>query len=149
MGAFDNKNDITLPDPSDPMTEKAFRKKWGWDAHEQVIIKSKLSVADQKYVANNYATNKNADVEMKMGEGRYSILHKMIVAWTLTGNGQIVPLNKQTIDALPSTYSAPILDVIDKLSGPMSEEQQEDFLDAVNGHIEVGSTLTNMYLMKS
>lgn len=149
MGAFDSSQDITIPDPSDPSEEKKFRYKWGWDANEQIIIKSKLSVADSIYVANNYASKgKNNELEMQMGEGRYSLLHRMIVTWTLTGDGKQIPLNKQNIYHLPSQYSTPVLDAIDKLSGPMEEKEQEDFLNSVIDATSENLNMTKMHRLK-
>lgn len=150
MGAFDDVDNITLPDPNDPVAAEAFRKEWGWEAHEQVLLKGTATVADQKYVSNEYMKSaKNGDLIMQAGDGRYAMLHRMIIGWSFTRNGQQLPLNAVNIDRLPSYYSTPILERIDQMAKPMAEKEQKDFLDSVNGHIEVDSSLVKLPLTRS
>lgn len=139
MGAFDDVLPVTIPRSEEE------RKKWKWDAHEQVILKGSMDVSDQKYTANKMGTmSKNNTIEVQMGEGRYALLERMIISWTLTKNGQYVPLNPSSISRLPSTYSTPILNVIDEITTAMTEEEQEDFLHSANGHIVDSSALGSL-----
>ena len=136
MGAFDVKPPIAIPDPSEPEKAEAFRKKWGWEEHEQVLIKGTIDVADQEYVTNLTAkSGKRGEFELQAGTGRYALLDRMIQDWTLLQNGHRVPVNKANIRRLPANYANPILEEIDKLAAGMTEEEQEDFLTSANGYI--------------
>lgn len=147
MGAFDDVDQIILPDPSSPEAAAAFRRKWGWDEHEQVLLKGTITVADQKYISNEYLkSSKNGDMQMQAGNGRYALLNRMIVNWSFTRNGTQIPLTPANIDRLPANYSNPILERLDQLSATMTEEEQEDFLLSANGHSEVSSDLVKLPL---
>lgn len=125
MGAFDEFPPVTIPANDDE------RKAWRWEPHEQVILKGCMDVSDQAYVANHYGqASKSGDIAFQVGTGRYSLLHRMIIGWTFTRNGQPVPLTTANIDKLPSRYSVPILEAIDKIASGMSEEEQSDFLNS-------------------
>jgi hypothetical protein len=127
MGAFDDVMPITIPRSDEE------RKRWKWDAHEQVILKGSMDVSDQKYTANKMGRmGKNSQIEVLMGEGRYALLERMIISWTFTKNGMPMPLNSSSIGRLPSAYSTPILNAIDEINTGMSEEEQEDFLDSAS-----------------
>jgi len=131
MGAFDDVPEMIIPRSEEE------RKSWGWEPHEQVILKGSITVADQEYVTNNYsktATGKDTSIEVQMGTGRFSLLDRMILRWTFTKNGMPVPFNRNTVRKLPAHYSNRILEVIDAISQPMSEEEQDDFLPSANGH---------------
>lgn len=142
MGAFDAKPPITLPDPTNPVAASAFRRKWGWDDNEQVIIKGALTVAEQIFVNDKYGALKgDSTIDVKMGEGRYALLECMIQSWTFTMNGSVPPVNAVTIRMLPSNYSKPILDAIDAISAPMTEEESENFTNGATVPTVVDSTL--------
>jgi hypothetical protein len=142
MGAFDDVSPITIPRSEDE------RKRWRWEAHEQVVIKGTITVADQEYVTDRYGkSGKNGSVEVQMGKGRFALLDRMIMSWTFLKSGQPVPVNTMTIRRLPATYSNAILEVIDGLTQSMSEEEQEDFLASANGHTVDGSRSENLSLM--
>lgn len=156
MGAFDEVPDITIPDPTSPEAEAAFRRKWGWEAHEQVLIKGTVTVADQEYITNHYGkSGRRGDIEVQMGAGRYAILDRMIRNWTFlygqgsAKQGQRVPVSPENIRRLPANYSNPVLEVIDKLARTMTEEEQDDFLRSANGHIVDASDPTNLPLLRS
>ncbi len=138
MGAFDDFPPVTIPRSEDE------RKKWGWEPHEQVLLKGCMDVSDQKYTANKMGKmGKNSVMEVQMGEGRYALLERMILSWTFTKNGQVVALSPANIGRLPSSYSTPILAVIDEITSGMSEQEQEDFLDSANGPTVDGSVSTS------
>jgi hypothetical protein len=140
MGAFDDRQPLILPDPEQPEVAAAFRKKWGWEPHEQVLLKPTVTVADQVYVTNQTVkSKKNGEMEMFAGVGRYAILERMIVNWTFLRNGQRVPVTPQTIQQLPAHYANPILEKLDAMAAAMTEEEQEDFLTSANGRTEVNS----------
>lgn len=150
MGAFDDVDNITLPDPSDLAAAKEFRDKWGWEEHEQVLLKGTVTVADQKYFSNEYMkSSKNGDLIMQAGDGRYAMLHRMIIGWSFTRNGQPVPLNAANVDRLKANYSNPILEVLDQMAAAMTEKKQQDFLNSANGHTEVDSSLVKLLPTKS
>src|SRR5690348_739190 len=121
MGAFDDIQNITIPNPHDPQAAEIFRKKWKWDEHEQVLIKGEITVEDEEYVTDQYGRMdfKKQNVEVSMGKGRFAILDKMIIGWTLMRNGNPMPLTKNNIRKLPHRYSTPILEEIDKMSAEM------------------------------
>ncbi len=147
MGAFDDKAPITIPDPNDAVAADTFRKKWGWEPHEQILLKGSVTVADQEYVSNHYVkTSKKGDMETTAGTGRYALLDRMIMDWSLSRNGTRVPVTPASIRQLPANYSNPILEALDKMAAAMTEEEQEDFLDSANGHIEVSSELVRLPL---
>lgn len=138
MGAFDDFPPVTIPRSEDE------RKKWGWETHEQVLLKGCMDVSDQKFTANKMGKmGKNSEMEVQMGEGRYALLERMILSWTFTKNGQMVALSPANIGRLPSSYSTPILAVIDEITSGMSEVEQEAFLDSANGPMVDGSISTN------
>jgi hypothetical protein len=150
MGAFDDVADITLPDPSDPEGAAAFRKKWGWEAHEVVLIKGTIEVADQEYVTNLTAKagKRGGDIQLQAGTGRFALLDRMIRDWHFLRNGQKVPVTRENIRRLPANYANPILEAIDKIANGMTEEEQEDFLAYANGHIVDSFEQTSPSLLK-
>lgn len=144
MGAFDDVAPITLPRSEEE------RKRWRWEPHEQILIKGTVTVADQEYVTDQYGqSGKNGAVEVRMGKGRFALLDRMIISWTLTQNGHPVPVNTLSIRRLPANYSNAILEVVDSITAQMTEQEQEDFLPSVNGHTVESSrsekfSLTNL-----
>lgn len=137
MGAFDEKAPIILPDPDNADEAAKFRKKWGWEAHEQVLLKPTVTVADQIYVSNQTVrSKKNGEMEMFAGVGRYAILERMIINWTFMKNGQRVPVSASSIQQLPANYSNPILEKLDAMAAAMTEDEQQDFLTSSNGHTQ-------------
>jgi len=151
MGAFDEVAHITIPDPADPDAAAAFRRKWHWEPHEVVLIKGTVTVADQAYVTNQYgeaSKKKKGDIEYTMGNGRFAILDRMIVDWTLLYQGNKAPITPAFIRKLPANYANPVLDIIDTLTVAMTEEEQDNFLNSANGHIVDASTSTNLSLTK-
>jgi hypothetical protein len=146
MGAFDDVLPVTMPRSEEE------RQKWGWEPHEQVVVKGSMTVADQEYVTNNYskaATGKKNSVEVQMGTGRFSLLDRMILSWTFKYKGQDVPLSRHTIRQLPAHYSNRILEICDEIAQPMSEEEQEDFLDGANGPTVESSGMTSRLRLTS
>lgn len=133
MGAFDDVAPITIPDPTDEQAEKMFRRKWHWDEHEMVMIKGTVTVADQEYVTNKFGVasqERKGDLEYRMGNGRFAVLDRMIVDWTLLSpTGMKMPITPATIRRLPANYANPILEVIDGLTTTMTEGEQDDFFD--------------------
>jgi hypothetical protein len=147
MGAFDEKNNVLVPDDeASPDEAKAFRKKWRWDAHEVVILKGAYEAADHESVQNASAPSMNTREKppKEMGLGRtgsahIKMLERMIVDWTLAKNGRKVEVTPASIRRLPSNYTTPLLAKIDEISTGMSEEEQEDFLASANGHSQARS----------
>jgi len=135
MGAFDDVANILLPDPSDPDAAVAFRKKWGWDAHEQVIIRGAFTAGDQEVVTNaSVNTTKKGETIFQAGTARLKLMDRMILDWTFARNGVKIPKTLDAIKRLPASYSTPILEICDQLSSSMTETEQEDFFDSANGH---------------
>jgi hypothetical protein len=136
MGAFDKAKDILVPNDEKPEEAAAFRKKWGWEPHEQIIMRGKMTAGIQEEISNA-STVIGADntAVIQTGSGRMTMLEHMIVRWTLTRGGGLVDVNVDTIRELPMAYTTPLFEVCDELAkGVMSEEQQKTFLHSANGH---------------
>lgn len=154
MGAFDVKDNITVPDDeAAPDEAKAFRKKWRWDPHEVVILKGTYDAADHEIVQNATAPSMNTregpPKEMgigRTGSGHMKMLERMIVDWTLARNGRKVEVTPASIRRLPSNYMTPLLAKIDEISAGMSEEEQDDFLASANEHSPESSDDLNLSL---
>ncbi len=143
MGAFDSVPNITIPDPDDAEASEAFRKKWGWEPHEQIIMRGTFTAGDQEAVGNaTSSANKKGKVTYQAGTGRLKLLELMIVDWTLTQNGRKVEVSRTTIKYLPSKYSTPILDKCDELAVTMDEEEQEAFLPSASAPTQESSRTT-------
>ena len=150
MGAFDTTPNITIPDDeADPIAAAAFRRKWGWDAHEIVIIRGSFSAGDQEAVGNAAMTmDKKGNAKYQAGTGRLALLQRMIEDWTLSAGGRKVPVTPEAIRRLKSNYTTPILEKCDELAQGMTEEEQEDFFGAANGHISENFAETKLSLMQ-
>src|SRR5579884_2915769 len=113
MGAFDVAANITIPSPDDAKAAEAFRKRWGWDAHEQVIIRGQFTTADQEHMENASSAFKGEGrkrkFEVRAGSARRALLERMIVNWTLSQNGRPVAVTPENIGRLPANYRTPIL----------------------------------------
>lgn len=149
MGAFDVVPNIVIPDPDKPEEEAAFRKKWGWERHEQVIMRGSFSAGDQEAVGNAATvTDKKGNMSYQAGTGRLALLGRMIVDWTFTAGGRKVPVTPDAIRRLPSSYTTPLLEKCDELAQGMTEEEQENFFASANGHISENSVETSLSLLQ-
>lgn len=141
MGAFDSIPNITIPNPDKPDEALAFRAKWKWEPHEQVLIKGIYTTADQEMVENASSgvsgKGKGAKADLRIGSSRRMLVEVMIVDWTLAQNGRKVEVSSAAIARLPSNYRDPILEAIDEVSGGMDESEQEDFLPSASEPILV------------
>lgn len=139
MGAFDDVTPVVIPNPDNPQEANDFRKKWKWDNNEQVTIRGSYTAAAMEAVTNatvhsDMGSGKKNNITLQSGTGRIKLIECMVVRWTFSKNGQIVPINTHTIRQLPYNYQTPILEVCDKLAEEiMSEDKQEDFLNSVSG----------------
>lgn len=153
MGAFDSTPNITIPNPDKPDEAAAFRAKWKWEPHEQVLIKGIYTTADQETVENASSgvsgKGKGAQADLRIGSSRRRLLEVMIVDWTLAQNGRKVEVSSAAIARLPSTYREPILEEIDKVAGGMDEEEQEDFTISANGRSSETLAETSLSLSPS
>src|SRR5258708_7710820 len=136
MGAFDVIANITIPNPDDTAASDAFRKKWKWEAHEQIIIKGQFTTADQETMENASSAIKGKgnkrDVQLRTGSARRKLLEVMIVDWTLAISGRKVEVSPENIGRLPANYRTPILEACDEIAMTMDEEEQEDFLHSAS-----------------
>ncbi len=143
MGAFDAAPNIPLPDDSNQEEAAKFRAKWRWEAHEVVILKGVYTTADQEMVENAgggiRGQGKKSTPDMRIGSSRAKLLEVMIRDWTFSMNGRKQEVSRNAIAHLPSNYRTPILEKIDEIAEPMSEEEQEDFLPGSNGHTKESS----------
>ena len=143
MGAFDAVPNILLPDDNNPEEADKFRKKWRWEPHEIVILKGSYTTADQEQVENAGGAikgeGKKGKPDMRIGTSRAKLLEVMIRDWTFTLSGRKQEVSRNAIAHLPSNYRTPILERIDEIAEPMSEEEQEDFLHLSNGHMKESS----------
>lgn len=133
MGAFDKKADILIPDDDrDPKAAAAFRKRWNWDSHEQIIIKGTFSAADQAEMENASSElagkGRKRNLKVKTGDARLKLLECMVVNWTLTEGGRPVQVTPANIARLPANYRKPVLERCDEIAMVLDEEDQEDFL---------------------
>lgn len=136
MGAFDRAKNIIVPNDEKPEEAAAFRKKWGWEPHEQIIMRGKLTAGIQEEVANaSSAIGADNTPLLLAGSGRNIMLEQMIISWSLTRNGQPVEVSLDTIRELPTEYTTPLFELCDVLAaGVMTEAQQKSFLASANGH---------------
>lgn len=136
MGAFSRVKNIIIPDPDNAKDSETFRKKWGWEAHEQITLKGAFTAGDQESVANvSTAIDADGKPILLAGTGRTHILERMIVSWTLADErGNVVEISLANILQLPTNYTTPLLDVCDRLAAGMSKEAQQHFLASANGH---------------
>ena len=145
VGAFDRAKDILVPNDEKPEEAKAFREKWGWEPHEQITLRGKLTAGMQEEITNAVSgIGPDNTFTLHSGSGRNVMLEQMIVRWTLARNGNVVDVNLDTIRELPTEYTIPLLEICDKLATRvMNEEQQKSFLPSANGH-----TKTNLGVVK-
>ncbi len=136
MGAFDRAKDILVPNDEKPEEAKAFREKWGWEPHEQITLRGKLTAGMQEEITNaSSGVGPDNKFALHSGSGRNVMLEQMIVRWTLARNGNVVDVNLDTIRELPTEYTIPLFEICDKLATRvMNEEQQKTFLPSANGH---------------
>jgi len=136
MGAFDRAKDILVPNDEKPEEAKAFREKWGWEPHEQITLRGKLTAGMQEEITNaSSGVGPDNKFALQSGSGRNVMLEQMIVRWTLARNGNVVDVNIDTIRELPTEYTVPLFEICDKLAmRVMDAKQQKDFLASANGH---------------
>lgn len=151
MGAFDrNRQNIVIPDPDKPADSAAFREKWGWEPHEQIVVRSVFTAGIQEAVGNaSTLMDAEGNMSIRAGTGRTAMLEGMIVSWTLTDNGIPVKVTPESIRDLPAEYSTPVLEVCDKLAVGMSKKDQKRFLDSANGHSSTTSAEAKLHLQRS
>jgi hypothetical protein len=151
MGAFDQVANITVPDDEgDPIGARLFRKKWGWDAHEVVIMRGSFSAGDQEAVGNaSMQADKKGNISFQGGSGRIKLLERMIVDWTLAQNGRKVEVTPQAIKRLPANYSNPLLEKCDELASAMTEEEQDDFFGSAVDALKDAPEGMKIYPMRS
>jgi len=150
MAAFDEGGTITLPRSEEE------RRHWGWEPHEQVIVKDTYNAADMEFVGNHIAKsgvaqkNSKGALEVTFGTSRLKLLERMIVTWTLTDRaGRPVPVSPLSIARLKANYTDAILSVCDEIAQTLSEEEQEDFLPAVVAPVQAHSSQTSLLPMSS
>ena len=152
MGAFDNQTaNIAVPDDeADPIAAAAFRKRWGWDAHEIVMMRGTYTAGDMEAVGNaSISKDKQNNPVFSAGSGRVHLLARMIVDWTLSAGGRKVAVTIEAIRHLPANYSTPLLEKCDELAKGMTEDEQEDFFISANGHSSENSVAMSQSLLPS
>lgn len=151
MGAFDQTPNILVPnDEGDPIGAAAFRKRWGWEAHEVVIMHGAFTTGDMEAITNASMSldKQSSKPTFAGGSGRVHLLHRMISDWTFTAGGRKVPVTLDAIRRLPANYMTPLLEKCDEMAQGMTEEEQEDFFDSANGHSSESSNRMSVYLSK-
>lgn len=151
MGAFDQSPNIVVPDDgSDPISAAAFRKRWGWEAHEQVIMRGSYTAGDMEAVGNaSMSMDKKNNAKLSAGSARLHLLHRMITGWTLKAGGRDVPVSLDAIRRLPANYSTPLLEKCDEMAKGMTEDEQEDFFPAASEPFEESSDETSQLRLLS
>lgn len=150
MAAFDLIPHVHVPDDEgNPEAARAFRKRWGWEPHEVVIIRGTFTAGMQEDVGNaSTRIDKKGNAELLGGTGRRKLLEVMIVDWTLTESGRKVSVTPDSIKRLPANYSTPLLARCDEIAAAMNEEEQNDFFDTVNGHSPENSAAMKAFPMR-
>lgn len=152
MGAFSKqRKNIVIPDPDKPEESEAFRKKWGWEPHEQIILRPVFTEGAREAIGNaSTQVDTDGNVAILAGTGRTAMLEQMIVSWTLTDDhGVVVAVTPENIRDLPAEYSTPALEVCDKLAVGMSKAAQKNFLGSANGHSSANSAEVKPHLQRS
>lgn len=140
MGAFDLVPNKVIPDPDDTEGAVAFREKWRWEAHEQVIMRGSLTAGDQETIGNGATiTDKKGQMTYMGGTGKMKMLECMIVDWTFAVDGRKVEVSPRNIRRLPANYWQPLLEYCDELAVTMEEDEQMDFFGSANGHSSANS----------
>ena len=152
MGAFSKKRkNIVIPDPDDTKGSAEFREKWGWEPHEQIMIRSVFSQGVSESIGNaSTQVDGEGNITLLAGTGRTSMLENMIVGWTLTDDdGVPVSVTPENIRELPPEYSTPVLEMCDKLATGMSKVEQKRFLGSVKGRFQANSDGAKQRLLRS
>jgi len=156
MGAFDVIPNIVLPNPDKPEESAAFRAKWRWEPHEQIIIKGQFTAGDQEAmsnVANSVKKNgddpDDAEMEMHTGSARLKLLELMIVDWTLAQNGRKVTVTPAMIKRLPTNYAVPVLEICDRMAAGLSPKEKKALPSSANGHLRENSAEESQPLFQS
>ena len=103
-----------------------------WENYETVIVKNKMSMADEEWISNQFTRmNKNGELDASLGSVKLKTLVRMIVSWTFAENGAPVPLNEQNVGRLAKEYADYIYEQINANNQPMTVEEQESFLTPV------------------
>ena len=59
-----------------------------WENYETVIVKKKMSMADEEWISNQFTKmNKNGELDASLGSVKLKTLVRMIVSWTFSENG--------------------------------------------------------------
>lgn len=156
MGAFDVIPNILLPNPDKPEEAAAFRAKWRWEVHEQIILKGQFTASDQEAmsnVANHIKRNgddpDDAEIETHTGSARLKLLELMIVDWSLAVNGRKVEVRPEMIKRLPTNYTVPILEICDRLAAGLSPREKKSLPPNANGHMKESSAEESQHLLRS
>lgn len=126
MGAFSKAKNIVVPDDENPEEAAAFRQQWGWEAHEQVVLRGAITAGMQEKAGN---------LTGQQGTASLTLLEAMIVSWTFADDGghPIAP-SLEAIRRLPAEYLTPLTLKLGELQmRGMDEAAQQRFLAALNG----------------
>lgn len=132
MGAFDVKEDdiITIHGPK-------------WDAHEQVLARTTVLVADEEWVTNQlmkiksdfegkgnraFRRSKQASMslESQIGAANRLWVFRMLKSWTFTKDGQPMPLSLESVKMLRQDYLDYIYEQIMKAQPKDEDEETEE-----------------------
>ncbi len=130
MGAFSQAKNVLIPNDEAPEEAAAFRKQWGWEPHEQVLMRGAVTAGIQEKAGN---------LGDQQGTASLVTLEAMIISWTFVDDaGHPVAVSLDTIRRLPPEYLTPLSLECAKLQQKgMNEEMQQRFLAALNGHSPV------------
>lgn len=143
MGAFDQiiPNIIVPNDDTDPQAAAAFRKKWGWEPYEIVILRGVLTAGDTEALTNASVSmgEDGRSPVASAGTGQTLLLVRLITDWTLRMGAQKAPITLENVRRLPGNYVTPLLEISNRLSLGMTQNEQKDFFSSVNGHTSENS----------
>lgn len=100
-----------------------------WENYETVVVKKKMSMADEEWISNQFTKLKsNGELDASLGSVKLKTLVRMIVSWTFAENGQPMPVNEQNVGRLAKEYADYIYENINSNNQPMTAQEQESFL---------------------
>lgn len=97
-----------------------------WDPNEVVIIRS-LNTEDEEYIQDGLADiDANGSPSIHAGRVKRLTIARAIVSWTFTDEqNRPLPLNEDSIKGLAGEDSQYILDQVNAMNKPLSEDEKK------------------------
>lgn len=123
-----------------------------WLNHSNVLIKEDMLAEDMAWIANNSTRVVNpgtqfARIEQSLGDSNILLVKRMVVSGVVAvnrSNGRVKTVNlPQEAGQLLQQDLEYIVEQINKYNAPMTEAQQQDFLNSADAPSETSSQTTN------